>query len=510
MLQEDLKNQLKQYLELLESDVTFSVSLDEESDSKEMRDFLEDVTSLSNRLSIKEEKHELTPSFELLKNGEKVGIRFAGIPLGHEFQSFVLALLQASGRKPKISDEDIERIKSIEEEINFTTFVSLTCHNCPDVVQSLNIMSVLNPKISHTMVEGGSFKELAEKKNVMAVPFVFKNDEEFSGGKISLKEILDKLDVKKVSTDRKQVGLLDVLVLGGGPAAGTAAIYSARKGIKTAIVCKEFGGQVNETLGIENVPGIKYTEGPKYMASMKEHVKSYPVEIFEGVLAESFKKLENQNIEVSLSDGSILESKSVIIATGARWRLLKIKGETELKNKGVAYCPHCDGPLFKDKKVAVIGGGNSGVEAAIDLANLAKEVVVIEYADKLNADQVLQDKLYSLKNVEVITSAQTTEISGETKVTGLDYNNRLTSESHHLDLDGVFILVGLVPNTEWINGQLEMTRLGEIITKKDGSTNIEGVFAAGDCTDQMFKQIVISEGSGATAALGAFNYLMRK
>lgn len=510
MLNEELKKQLSQYLTLLENDVVFLASYDSSNNSKEMKEFLEDVASLSDRLSIKEESYELTPSFEILRKDESLGVRFCGTPLGHEFQSFVLALLQVSGRQPKISEDDIRRIKEIDEKIDFQTFVSLTCHNCPEVVQSLNIMAVLNPNITHTMIEGGAFQDLVESKNIMAVPTVYKNGQEFSGGRISFSDLLNKISKNDNILKTKEYGIFDVLVIGGGPSAASSAIYAARKGIKTGIVCKEFGGQVNETLGIENILGTKYTEGPKFMAQVKDHVKEYDIDLIEGFLADSFTKKENGNIEVLLENGSKLETKTLIISTGARWRLLGIEGEKEFKNKGVAYCPHCDGPLFKGKKVAVIGGGNSGIEAAIDLAGMAKDVVVIEFSDKLNADKVLQDKLATLKNVEVITSAQTTAILGNDKVSSLDYVDRKTNEKHHIDLDGVFILVGLVPNTEWTNNQLEMTRMGEIIVNNDGSTNIEGVFASGDCTNQLFKQIVISIGSGATAALGAFNYLMRK
>lgn len=510
MLSNELKGQLSQYLNYLEGDLVLEASLDDGQDSKEMKEFLTEVAELSPRISFAQKSHSLVPSFEILRENESKGIRFAGIPLGHEFESFVLTLIQVSGRPPRISEEDVERIKAIDEKLEFTTFVSLTCHNCPEVVQALNIMSVINPNISHTMIEGGMFNELADEHNIMAVPTVFKNGEAFHGGRIAFSDLVDKIVGSKAKSGVDKLGIFDVLIVGGGPAAGSAAIYSARKGIKTGLICKDFGGQVNETLGIENIIGTKYTEGPKYMAQVKEHVKEYDVKLIEGFEAKEFKKEENGNISVILDNGEKVQSKTLIIATGARWRLLGIPGETELKNKGVAYCPHCDGPLFKGKKVAVIGGGNSGIEAAIDLASMAKEIVVVEFADNLSADKVLQDKLKSLSNVQIITSAQTTSIDGDDKVTGLTYLDRKTNEEHHIDLEGAFILVGLVPNTEWTRESLQRTRIGEIIVNKDGSTNIEGIFAAGDCTDQMFKQIVISIGSGATAALGAFNYLMRQ
>lgn len=509
MLSTDLKNQLKQYMALLESDITFEASLDESKASKDLREFLEDVVGLSERLSLIEKDYDLKPSFEILSNGESKGVRFAGTPLGHEFESFVLALLQVSGRAPKISEDLVQRIKDIDEELHFETIVSLTCHNCPDVVQALNIMAVLNPKISHTMIEGGSFEDLVEERNIMAVPTVFKNGEVFHSGRISFEDLLIKITGEKKKTDFSKYKKFDVLVVGGGPAAGSAAIYSARKGLKTGILCDEFGGQVNETLGIENIIGTKYTEGPKYMQEVKAHAESYDIDIIEGHMAEDFIKDED-SIKLSIDSGDNLSTKSLIIATGARWRLLGIKGETEFRNKGVAYCTHCDGPLFKDKKIAVIGGGNSGIEAAIDLASIGREVTVLEFADHLNADQVLQDKLMSFDNVKVITSAQTTSIDGEDKVRGLTYTDRTTGDSHSMELDGVFILVGLNPNTEWIGDKLEKNKMGEIIVGKDGSTSVPGIFAAGDCTDVLFKQIVISLGQGATAGLGAFNYLIRQ
>lgn len=510
MLTNELQKQFKAYSNYIESTLILKYSVGEDDNSKKMEEFLKTISSLTEKITIEKVDLPLTPSFTIVKGNKEVGVTYAGIPLGHEFESFVLSLIQASGRKPKLKDEDIERIKAIEEKIDFKTIVSLSCHNCPDVVQTLNAMAILNDNITHTMIDGAFYEDLVKENNVMAVPFVFKNGENFHGGRIKFNELLDKVIGSKKLVNAKEKGVFDTLVIGGGPSSGAAAIYAKRKGIKTGIVCSEFGGQVNETLGIENIIGTKYTEGPKFMQSVKEHVEQYGVDIMEGFMATDFEKLEDGNFSVTLDSDEKLLTKTLIISTGARWRLLNIPGEKEFKNKGVAYCPHCDGPLFKDKKVAVIGGGNSGVEAAIDLANLAKNVVVIEFADTLKADQVLQDKLKSLENVEVITSAMTTSIDGKDSVESLTYVDRKTDQKHTIDLQGVFILVGLVPNTEWIGEKLEKTKIGEIITKKDQSTNIEGVFASGDCSDQTYKQIVISIGSGATAALSAFNYLMRK
>ncbi len=510
MLTSQLKEQLRQYLELLESDITFEASLDGSKASEDLREFLNDVVGLSDRLSLIEKERDLTPSFEILANGGSKGVVFAGTPLGHEFESFVLALLQVSGRAPKISQEEVEIIKSIDEDIHFETIVSLTCQNCPDIVQALNIMSVLNPRISHTMIEGGAFEDLVEERKILSVPAVYKNGEAFHTGRASLKSLLEKLTGSKKKLDVKKYGTFDVLVVGGGPAAASAAIYTARKGLKTGIVCGEFGGQVNDTLGIENIIGTKYTEGPKYMEQVRDHVASYKIDLIEGFLAEDFIKEEDTSISLVLDSKDKLSTQSLIIATGARWRLIGIPGETKFRNKGVAYCTHCDGPLFKDKNIAVIGGGNSGVEAAIDLAQLGKKVTLLEFADSLKADRVLQDKLRSLANVEIITNAQTTSIDGDDKVSGLTYKDRESGQSHHIDVQGVFILVGLDPNTEWTKDKLEKNKMREILVAKDGSTNVEGVFAAGDCTDTFYKQIVIALGSGASAGLGAFNYLIRK
>ena len=508
IIDSSLKGQLSQYLQLLENKISIGISLDESENSKKLRDFILEIVSLSDKISVTEEKLNYTPSFSVNRLDEKTGIEFAGIPLGHEFESLVLALLQVGGRKPKISEEQFARIKAIDKELKFETIVSLSCHNCPDVVQALNILSVLNSKISHTMIVGGMFQELVDTKGIMAVPTVLLNGEEFIAGKTNLDKILDMIAGPKSDDKIKEIAKLDTLIIGGGPAAATAAIYLARKDWNTAIVCDEFGGQVKETLGIENITGTKYTEGPKYMAQVKEHVIEYNVPIFEGYKVESIEK--GDEFKSKLNNGIEILSKTVIVATGARWRLLGIPGETEFKNKGIAYCVHCDGPLFKDKKVAVIGGGNSGIEAAIDLAPIAKEVVVLEFADTLKADDVLQDRARSLSNIEIITNAETTSIDGDNKVQGLTYTDRISGKSISRDIDGCFIQVGLVPNTEFLDNKVEKTRMGEIVVDGQGQSSIEGLFAAGDCTNTEFKQIVIASGSGASAALGVNNYLVRK
>lgn len=509
MLDNETKEQLKQYLALLESDIVFSASLDESDDSKKIEDFLTEVAEMDGKISIEAKKLKRTPSFEINQKGsEASGIIFAGLPMGHEFTSFILALLQVGGRAPKIEDSMIQQIQSIDRALTFETYVSLTCHNCPDVVQALNIMAVLNPKISHTMIEGGMYQTEIDEKEIMAVPTVFLNDEEFDSGRMTIEQIIEKVSGPLCADEFVDKETFDVLVIGGGPAGASSAIYAARKGIKTGMVVETFGGQVLETLGIENVIGTPYVEGPQLMRQVEEHVKQYDVDIMKGQRAKSIQK--NDLIEVELENGAQLKAKTAILSTGARWRAINVPGEKEFKNKGIAYCPHCDGPLFKDKEVVVIGGGNSGIEAAIDLAGLAKHIYVLEFLPELKADQVLQEKLYSLSNVTVITNAATKEITGSSHVEALTYTDRLTNEEHTLNVEGVFILIGLMPNTEWLSDTVNLTDRGEILVDKHGATNVEGIFAAGDCTDSAYKQIIISMGSGATAALGAFDYLIRQ
>lgn len=495
-LDPQIKTQLQQYLGLMEGPVTIKISAD---DNHDMQHMLTEIASMSQQIKLVSSFLPRTPSFQI---GDRV--TFAGVPLGHEFTSFVMALLQVSGRKPKIDDRVIDQIKNIRGEYNFTTYISLSCHNCPDVVQALNIMSVLNPGIKHTMVDGAAFQDEVTAKNILAVPYVELNGEAFGSGRMTLEEILAKMgsqaDVSDI--DGKEY---DVLVVGGGPAGASAAIYAARKGIKTAIVAERFGGQVMDTMGIENLIGTKYTEGPKLVASLEEHVKEYDVDIMNLQRAKSIKK--DKLIEVELESGATLKSKTVIIATGARWRNLGVPGEAEFKNRGVAYCPHCDGPLFKGKHVAVVGGGNSGIEAAIDLAGIVGHVTVFEFMPNLKADQVLQDRLFSLSNVTVYKNAQITEITGVDRVDGIKYIKRDTNAEHQLGIDGVFVQIGLVPNTEFAD--VEKDQYGQIVVDNHNSTNISGVFAAGDCTNVAYKQIVISMGSGANSALGAFDYLIR-
>lgn len=490
----------------MENDILLKVSAGDDDVSKDMLALVDELATMSSKITVEKVELERTPSFSVNRPGEDTGVVFAGIPLGHEFTSLVLALLQVSGRAPKVEQKLIDQIKNIQGEYHFESYISLSCHNCPDVVQALNVMSVLNSGITHTMIDGAAFKEEVESKDIMAVPTVFLNGESFGSGRMTLEEILAKMGNGPDASELSDKDPYDVLVVGGGPAGASAAIYAARKGIRTGIVAERFGGQVMDTMGIENFISVKRTEGPKLVASLEEHVKEYDIDVMNLQRAKRLEKKEL--IEVELENGAILKSKSVIVSTGARWRNVGVPGEAEFKNKGVAYCPHCDGPLFIGKDVAVIGGGNSGIEAAIDLAGIVKHVTVLEFMPELKADTVLQERLNSLPNVTVLKNVQTKEITGTDKVNGISYIDRETEEVHHVELQGVFVQIGLVPNTDWLGETVERAR-GEIVTDKHGATNVPGVFAAGDCTNNPYKQIIISMGSGANAALGAFDYLIR-
>lgn len=490
----------------MENDILLKVSSGDDNVSKDMLSLVDELATMSSKITVEKVELERTPSFSVNRPDEDTGVVFAGIPLGHEFTSLVLALLQVSGRAPKVEKKLIDQIKNIQGEYHFESYISLSCHNCPDVVQALNVMSVLNSGITHTMIDGAAFKEEVESKDIMAVPTVFLNGESFGSGRMTLEEILAKMGNGPDASELSDKDPYDVLVVGGGPAGASAAIYAARKGIRTGIVAERFGGQVMDTMGIENFISVKRTEGPKLVASLEEHVKEYDIDVMNLQRAKRLEKKEL--IEVELENGAILKSKSVIVSTGARWRNVGVPGEAEFKNKGVAYCPHCDGPLFIGKDVAVIGGGNSGIEAAIDLAGIVKHVTVLEFMPELKADAVLQERLNSLPNVTVLKNVQTKEITGTDKVNGISYIDRETEEVHHVELQGVFVQIGLVPNTDWLGETVERAR-GEIVTDKHGATNVPGVFAAGDCTNNPYKQIIISMGSGANAALGAFDYLIR-
>ncbi|AXV63498.1 alkyl hydroperoxide reductase subunit F, partial [Bacillus subtilis] len=504
VLDANIKAQLNQYMQLIENDIVLKVSAGEDDTSKDMLALVDELASMSSKISVEKAELNRTPSFSVNRVGEDTGVTFAGIPLGHEFTSLVLALLQVSGRPPKVDQKVIDQVKKISGEYHFESYISLTCHNCPDVVQALNMMSVLNPNITHTMIDGAAYKAEVESKNIMAVPTVYLNGESFGSGRMTLEEILAKMGSGTDASEFADKEPFDVLVVGGGPAGASAAIYTARKGIRTGVVAERFGGQVLDTMSIENFISVKATEGPKLAASLEEHVKEYDIDVMN---LQRAKRLEKKDLfELELENGAVLKSKTVILSTGARWRNVNVPGEQEFKNKGVAYCPHCDGPLFEGKDVAVIGGGNSGIEAAIDLAGIVNHVTVLEFAPELKADEVLQKRLYSLPNVTVVKNAQTKEITGDQSVNGITYVDRETGEEKHVELQGVFVQIGLVPNTEWLEGTVERNRMGEIIVDKHGATSVPGLFAAGDCTDSAYNQIIISMGSGATAALGAFDY----
>ena len=516
MLDANLKHQLKTYLEKVTRPFEIIASLDDSEKSRELQSLLEEIASLCAHISLRTDGSDARkPSFSLNRPGENINLRFAGIPLGHEFTSLVLALLQVGGHPSKASAEVIEQIKNIDGEYHFETYFSLSCQNCPDVVQALNLMAVLNPNIRHVAIDGALFQDEVEERQVMAVPGIYLNGEVFGQGRMGLEEILSKLDTGASARAAEKLDArpaFDVLVVGGGPAGASAAIYAARKGIRTGVAAERFGGQVLDTMGIENFISVQETEGPKLAAALEEHVKQYDVDIIN--LQRAVKLIpaseEGDFNEVHFASGASLKAKTLILATGARWREMNVPGEQEYRNRGVAYCPHCDGPLFKGKRVAVVGGGNSGVEAAIDLAGIVAHVTLIEFGSQLRADAVLQRKLHSLPNVEVITSALTSEVTGDgKKVTGLMYKDRNSSEYHSLDLDGIFVQIGLVPNTDWLKGTVELSERGEIITDLRGATSLPGVFAAGDVTTVPFKQIVVATGEGAKASLSAFDYLIR-
>ncbi len=513
MLDTNLKNQLKTYLQNVSQPIELVVNLDDGAKSAEMLALLKEIAELSDRITLAETRDaaERAPSFSVSRQGAGMGVRFAGIPMGHEFTSLVLALLQAGGHPPKVEPEVIEQIKAIEGSFAFETFISLSCQNCPDVVQALNLMAVLNPNIRHTMIDGALFQDEVEARKIMAVPTVFLNGEPFGQGRTSLKEILAKIDTGAQAREAAKIAEMDpfdVLIVGGGPAGAAAAIYAARKGIRTGIVAERFGGQVMDTMAIENFISVQETEGPKLVAALEQHVKQYEVDIIDGQRAEAL--VPGELAEIKLASGGSLRARSVIIATGARWRELNVPGEREYRGRGVAYCPHCDGPLFKGKRVAVVGGGNSGVEAAIDLAGIVGHVTLLEFADQLRADAVLQAKLKSLPNVDIHCNAQTSEVTGaDGKVNGITYTDRVSGERRHVELEGVFVQIGLLPNTDWLKGTLELSRFGEIEINPRCETSVAGVFAAGDATTVPYKQIVIAMGEGSKAALSAFDHLIR-
>ena len=513
MLDANLKQQLSTYLQNVTQSIEITANVDDGAKSAEMLALLKDIAGLTDKITLVETRDASvrTPSFALNRAGADMGVRFAGIPMGHEFTSLVLALLQVGGHPPKIEAEMIEQVRGIEGAFEFVTYISLSCQNCPEVVQALNLMAVLNPNIRHTMVDGALFQDEVERNKILAVPSVYLNGEVFGQGRTSLKEIVAKLDTGAATRDAAKIAdkdAFDVLIVGGGPAGAAAAIYAARKGVRTGVVSERFGGQVLDTMAIENFISVKETEGPKLVAALEQHVKQYEVDVMDGQRAEAL--IPGDLHEIRLASGATVKAKAIILATGARWREMNVPGEREYRGRGVAYCPHCDGPLFKGKRVAVVGGGNSGVEAAIDLAGIVAHVTLLEFGSELRADAVLQAKLKSLPNVTIHTDAQTTEVTGaDGKVNGLIYTDRRSGDTHSVSLEGVFVQIGLLPNTDWLKGTLALSKHGEIEINSRCETSLPGVFAAGDATTVPYKQIIIAMGEGSKAALSAFDHLIR-
>jgi alkyl hydroperoxide reductase subunit F len=516
MLTAELQSQLKAYLARVTMPIELIASLDESKAAGEMRALLETIGGLSDKITVRfDGSNARKPSFAMKRAGTDMALQFAAIPLGHEFTSLVLALLWAGGHPPKVEASTIDAIRGLSVEADVEVYMSLSCHNCPDVVQAFSLMSVINPKIRTTVIDGALYQDEVNARQIMAVPMVFINGQMFGSGRMTVEEILAKLDTGAAARDAQVLNAkdpFDVLIVGGGPAGAAAAVYAARKGIRTGIAAERMGGQTNDTMGIENYISVLETDGPKFAAALENHVRAYEVDIMNLQRAKRLIPAAQPGgmVSIELENGAVLQSRSVILTTGARWRNVNVPGEQEYKNKGVAYCPHCDGPLFKGKRTAVIGGGNSGVEAAIDLAGIVAHVTLIEFADALKADAVLVSKLKSLPNVTIITNAQTTEITGDgAKVNGIRYTDRASNTSHHIELEGIFVQIGLVPNTEWLKGVVNLSRYGEIEIDAKCATNVPGVFAAGDVTTVPYKQIVIAAGEGSKAALSAFDHLIR-
>lgn len=520
MLSNDILNALKTYTQNMTHDVTLVLQTGEHAKRDELKNFLTQLCSVSDNLKLVERDAQLRSpiTFALEVDGEFNGIIFSGIPAGHEFNSLVLAILHSSGTELKVDSTLAQLVKNIDEKLHFEVFISLSCHNCPDVVQSLNQFALLNEHISSEMIDGGLYQSLIDERNIQGVPSVYLNGELFANGKIDTAQLVDKLIERFPhivnASQAEQLPLQDVTVIGGGPAGAAAAIYAARKGLNVTMIADRIGGQVKDTVGIENLISVPKTTGTELTGNMLAHMNDYDITKKEHVRVAKVEKNPEQPKapkKLHLSSGEVIETKTVIIATGAKWRELGVPGEKENIGSGVAYCPHCDGPFFKGKDVAVIGGGNSGIEAALDLAGMVKHVTVFEFLPELKADQVLIDKAEANPNITIIKNAATKEIVAENgKVVGLDYINRETDEVIRQELSGVFVQIGLVPNSEFLNGVVERTQHGEIIIDEKCQTTEPGIFAAGDVTTVPYKQIVIAMGEGSKASLSAFDYLIRE
>lgn len=518
MLERAIIEQVTEIFRNLEAEYKLSARISpQHSEANQLKEFLTDFATTSSHISLEIiEVEGNTLAFDILKSGEPTGITFRGIPNGHEFTSLLLAILNADGKGKNLPDEGIaRRVRALRGDIHLKTYISLSCTNCPDVVQTLNIFALLNPNIHHEMVDGALFQDEVNAKGVQAVPSVFTQEKMIHVGRGSLGELLEKLEAIYPSVeesaggdDTPQKHNFDVVVLGGGPAGASAAIYSARKGLKVAMVAERIGGQVKETVGIENLISIPYTTGSELADNLRTHLTHYPIELFENRRIES-TELHGTEKLVKVTGGEIFSAPAVIIATGAGWRRLNVEGEAEYIGRGVAFCPHCDGPFYAGKRVAVVGGGNSGIEAAIDLAGICQHVTVIEFMDSLKADQVLQEKARSLPNVEILTSTQTMKVVGNgERVTALQLKDRKTESERLVELDGVFVQIGLSANSKPFE-ELEKSRIGEIIIDAHCRTNIAGVYAAGDVSSVPYKQIIIAMGEGAKAALTAFDDRVR-
>ncbi len=512
MIDQSMKEQLTALFAGLQSDYTFDVSFSEQSaTSDELMELLTDVAECSPKISINTNQSPQL-GFSILKNGVASGVSFRAIPNGHEFNSLLLAILNLDGKGKNLPDQfTLKRIKSLKGKINLTTYMSLTCTNCPDVVQTLNVVAMLSQGVSHEAVDGAINQQEVEKFNIQSVPTVYADGVLLSVGRTSLSELLDKLEERYgvELSDEVEIREYDLLVAGGGPAGATAAMYSARKGLKVGIIAQKVGGQVNETVAIENIPSVIHTTGSKLAQDLKEQLQHYNIDILENRNIESVE-LEGTLKRVNVKGGDSYIAPAMIISTGASWRRLGVEGESEYVGRGVAFCPHCDGPFYKGKTVAVIGGGNSGVEAAIDLAGICSRVLLYEFMEELKADSVLQQKLTTLPNVEIYTSSQTMSIDGDgSKVTSITVRNRATDQESIVPLDGIFIQIGLSANSSLFADLVETNRIGEIVVDRNGRTSQKGIYAAGDVTDVSYKQVVISMGEGAKAALAAFDDRIR-
>ncbi len=518
MLNQDILNALKQYTANMQQQVTLVVQTGEHEKRSELLEFLNSFVSVSDQLSLEERDTSgvlRSPlSFYLEVEGESNGIAFSGIPSGHEFNSLVLAVLHSSGTALKLDDGIKNIVSSVSEPLNFEVFVSLSCHNCPDVVQAINQFAILNRNISTEMIDGGLYPEVIEERNIQGVPTVYLNGELFANGKIDTAQLLQKLlerypNLTAGSADETPaLPLQDVTVIGGGPAGIATAIYSARKGLKVTLIADRIGGQVKDTMGIENLISVPSTTGPKLTDDLRTHANEYDITIKEHLHVE---KIESDKVKtITLSSGEKIESKTVVIATGAKWRELGVPGEREYIGQGVAYCPHCDGPFFKGKDVAVVGGGNSGIEAALDLAGIVKSVTVLEFLPELKADQILVDQAANRENITILKNVATQAIKASNgSVTAIEYQDRETEEVNSVALSGVFIQIGLIPNSDFVKGVVEQSQYGEIIVNEKCETSTPGIFACGDVTTVPYKQIVIAMGEGSKASLAAFDYLIK-